>query len=79
MLSSYLPEVQRYESSRIAWESLLCGWEGTARGLPLPGATPESIQDQIENIKVCKLCYETVIGWNIDACLDLIFGEHYFV
>ncbi len=55
LLSGYLPEVQRYESSRIAWESLLCGWEGTAGDLPLPGATPESIQDQIENIKVRKL------------------------
>ena len=53
MLSGYLPDVQRYESSRVAWETLLCGWEERANGLPSPGATPESIQAQIDEIKVC--------------------------
>lgn len=54
MLSGYLPDIQRYESSRVAWESLLCGWEETESGLPSPGATPESVQAQIEEIKVCS-------------------------
>ncbi len=62
MLSGYLPEVQRYESSRFAWERLLCGWESTASKLPLPGATPESIQAQIENIKVCTIMSSSFTG-----------------
>ena len=53
MLSSYLPDVQRYESSRSAWESLLCEWEEKASTLPSHGATPQSIQAQMDEIKVC--------------------------
>lgn len=52
MLSSYLPDVQRYESSKTAWESLLCGWEEKNSTLTSHGATPESIQAQIDEIKV---------------------------
>ena len=54
MLETFMPSVQQYNSSRGAWEDLLCGWEEKAAALPPPGATPSSIQGQIDNIKVGK-------------------------
>ena len=52
MLESFMPSVQQYNSSRGAWEDLLCGWEEKAAALPPPGATPESVQEQIDDVKV---------------------------
>ena len=52
MLEMFLPNVQQYNSSRGAWEVLLCGWEEKAAALPPPAATPVSIQEQINGIKV---------------------------
>lgn len=53
MLADYLPSVQQYESSRGAWQDLLCGWEEKVELLPPPFATPTSIQAQLHDIKVC--------------------------
>lgn len=52
LLAGYLPSVQQYESSRGAWQDLLCGWEGEAEQLTPPLATPLAIQEQIEELKV---------------------------
>ena len=52
MLESFMPSVQQYNSSRGAWEDLLCSWEEKAAALPPPAATPTSIQEQIDSIKV---------------------------
>ena len=52
MLSSFVPTVQQYESSQSAWATLLCGWEEKAAILPPPGARPETIQEQLDDIKV---------------------------
>ena len=52
MLESFMPSVQQYNSSRGAWEDLLCGWEGKAAALPPPAASPKAIQEQIDDIKV---------------------------
>ena len=53
MLADYLPSVQQYESSRGAWQDLLCGWEEKVEQLPPPFATPTAIQAQLQDIKVC--------------------------
>ena len=52
MLESFMPSVQQYNSSRGAWEDLLCGWEGKAAALPPPAASPKAIREQIDDIKV---------------------------
>ena len=52
LVSDFLPIVQQYESSRGAWQDLLCGWEERAEGLPPPSATPANIQAQLEDLKV---------------------------
>ena len=52
LLESFMPIVQQYNSSRGAWEDLLCGWEDKSASLPPPGATPASIREQIDDIKV---------------------------
>ena len=54
MLESFMPSVQQYNSSRGAWEDLLCGWEGKAAALPPPAASPKAIQEQIDDIKVIR-------------------------
>ena len=51
--AGYLPIVQQYESSRGAWQDLLCGWEEKVEKLPPPGATPEAIQVQLDDLRVC--------------------------
>ena len=48
----FLPTVQQYESSQDAWATLLQGWEEKASLLPPPGGRPETVQEQIEEIKV---------------------------
>ena len=52
MLSSFLPSVQQYESSKGAWETLLCDWERKAELFPPPSAKPDAIQQQIEDMMV---------------------------
>ena len=52
VLSSFVPTVQQYESSQGAWATLLCGWEEKAAMLPPAGARIETIQAEIEEIKV---------------------------
>lgn len=52
MLELFMPSVQQYNSSRGAWEDLLCGWEGKAAALPPLAASPKAIQEQIDDIKV---------------------------
>ena len=52
VLSSFVPTVQQYESSQGAWATLLCGWEEKAAMLPPAGARVETIQEEIEEIKV---------------------------
>ena len=52
VLSSFVPTVQQYESSQGAWATLLCGWEEKAAMLPPAGARVETIQKEIEEIKV---------------------------
>ena len=54
MLKSFMPSVQQYNSSRGAWEDLLCGWEEKAAALPPLAASPKAIQEQIDNIKVMQ-------------------------
>ena len=54
MEADFLPIVQQYESSRGAWQDLLCGWEEKAGKLPPPSATSEAIQAQLEELKVYK-------------------------
>lgn len=56
MLESFMPSVQQYNSSRGAWEDLLCGWEEKAAALPPPAASPKAIQEQIDDIKVNATC-----------------------
>lgn len=51
-LADFLPSVQQYESSRGAWQDLLCGWEEKVEQLPPPMATPKAIQMQLDQIKV---------------------------
>lgn len=53
LLSDFLPSVQQYESSRGAWQDLLCGWEEKTEQLAPPFATPETILKQLEEVKVC--------------------------
>ena len=57
MLESFMPSVQQYNSSRGAWEDLLCGWEEKAAALPPPAASPKTIQEQIDCIKVMPHVY----------------------
>lgn len=71
MLETFMPSVQQYNSSRGAWEDLLCGWEEKAAALPPPGATPTSIQRQIDNIKVGKKNKKKIES----TCLDY-FNVH---
>ena len=52
MLSSFVPTVQQYESSQGAFATLLCGWEEKAAILPPPGARPETVQGEMEDVQV---------------------------
>ena len=52
----FLPTVQQYESSQDAWATLLRDWEGKAALLPPPGGRPETILEQVEEIKVGAVC-----------------------
>ena len=52
ILTNFLPSVQQYESSRGAWQDLLCDWEEKVEQLPPPSVTPKAIQAQMEEIKV---------------------------
>ena len=56
MLESFMPNVQQYNSSRGAWENLLCEWEEKAAAFPPPAATPGSIQEQISDMQVNRRC-----------------------
>ena len=56
MLESFMPNVQQYNSSRGAWENLLCEWEEKAAAFPPPAATPGSIQEQISDMQVNGRC-----------------------
>ncbi len=53
--ANYLPTVQQYESSRGAWQDLLCGWEERVEKLPPPSATPQAIQAQLDELKVSQV------------------------
>lgn len=66
MLKSFMPSVQQYNSSRGAWEDLLCGWEGKAAALPPPAASPKAIREQIDDIKVCNASFGQVF---LNACV----------
>lgn len=55
MLSGHMPTLQRYASSERAWCTLLTGWEERVASLPLPGVTPTSVQQQIDDLVVRKL------------------------
>lgn len=59
VLSSFVPTVQQYESSQGAWATLLCGWEEKAAMLPPAGARVETIQEEIEEIKVREAAMDT--------------------
>ncbi len=60
ILDEFLPIVQQYESSRGAWQDLLCGWEEKVELLPPPKATPAAIQVQIDDIKVFKTTHNAI-------------------
>lgn len=54
MLSGHVSTLQRYASSERAWSTLLTEWEERAASFPLPGVTPTSVQQQIEDLVVRK-------------------------
>lgn len=69
LLADYLPSVQQYESSRGAWQDLLCGWEEKVGQLPPPLATPTAIQAQLQNIKVQCCCYCCLLLLLLYSCI----------
>jgi len=66
VLAEFLPIVQQYESSRGAWLDLLCGWEKKADLLAPPMATPSSILQQLEEMKVRE---DRAIHWIAQSAL----------
>ena len=52
ILTSFLPSVQQYESSRGAWCTILEKWEGQVANLPSPATKPALVEQQIIEIKV---------------------------
>ena len=53
ILAGFVPRVQLYDPSHEAWATLLSGWREASLSLPLHlGATPMTLQSQIEHIKV---------------------------
>lgn len=71
MLNAYLPDVQQYESSKSAWNALLCGWEAKNSAMPPLGATPQLLQPQIDEIKVSVACICTH-STSINLCMRSI-------